>query len=102
LKDIHHLVENLKLLPNLDNLNINGNPVCKNPNFKTILLVNLPNIKILDGKPISSKFREDCQVKVKKQEGLLEILLSNYCELIKLHSVFKVILNILYINILYL
>ena len=46
------LFETLKQLPNLVNLNINGNPVTKLFTFNMILCHEFPNIVWLDGKVI--------------------------------------------------
>lgn len=37
--------------------------------------------------PITAEDRRDSEIKIKKYDGLLDIMLMNYCELIQLNSV---------------
>jgi len=87
IEDLQDLLQNLFLLPTLETLALNGNPVCKRHNYKNLLVSSLPKLKILDGKMISQEERIQAEVSLRKEKGLLDLMLSNYCELIKLNSV---------------
>lgn len=77
----------LALLPQLETLSLNGNPVCKEHNYKNILISGLPKLKNFDGKIVTVEERNECEIRLRKEKGLLDLMLSNYCELIKLNSV---------------
>ena len=85
--DLPNLLTFLALLPNLEVLALNGNPVCKQHNYKNILVSNLQKLKLFDGKPVTIEERNEAEVRLRKEKGLLDLMLSNYCELIKLNSV---------------
>lgn len=68
-----------------------GNPVCEQHNYRNILVSSLPNLKILDGKNITAEERNSAEVRLRKENGLLNLMLNNYCELIKLNSVRQII-----------
>ena len=54
IKDISALQE-LRRLPNLESLNMQGNPVVKHPIYKALVLTALPNLTLHDGK-VTNKF----------------------------------------------
>ncbi|KAL4455778.1 hypothetical protein ABPG74_003188 [Tetrahymena malaccensis] len=88
----HNELSNVKILRqisqlnSLEQLNLSGNPIAKHPNYKIYLLTVLPNLKSLDGRPVSEEARLKAEIKAKQQTQLLQLMLRNYCEIIKLNS----------------
>jgi len=59
-----------------------GNPVCKHPTYKLLILSVLPNLTILDDKNVEIDDRTEAEIKIKMYSGLIEMMVSNYCEII--------------------
>ena len=104
MEDINCLNE-LRNLLKLESLILEGNPLVNLPNYKSIVISLLPNLKFLDSKVLipskktytikknlykkmlTMSEKEICQKKLKLQYELLEKMLDNYCNLIQLQSV---------------
>ncbi|KIL69842.1 hypothetical protein M378DRAFT_1050127 [Amanita muscaria Koide BX008] len=47
---------------NLESLNLGGNPLANEKNFRPITIARIPSLKVLDGSPVSQKERDDCEL----------------------------------------
>lgn len=79
----------LEQLPSIEVLTLCGNPVCKLPNYRPLIISMLPCLRTLDGKPVTQDEKHKSEVNLRTQSGLLDLLLSNYCELIKMNNLQK-------------
>ncbi len=80
------VISQLKALVHLEQLCIEGNPVCSTLNFKALLVASIPSLKLLDGAAISARTLEQARLRVAKDQELLDTLLSNYSALITNHQ----------------
>lgn len=76
----------LELLPSIEVLTLSGNPICRLPNYRPLVISLLPCLRSFDGKPVTSEEKHKSEVNLRTQSGLLNLLLSNYCELIKMNN----------------
>eukprot|EP00825_Cyclidium_porcatum_P037047 TRINITY_DN4018_c0_g1_i9.p2 TRINITY_DN4018_c0_g1~~TRINITY_DN4018_c0_g1_i9.p2 ORF type:complete len:293 (-),score=64.16 TRINITY_DN4018_c0_g1_i9:1043-1921(-) len=76
----------LSELHQLQSLNLKGNPVCQFPTYRQLIIKALPNLKLLDDKPVTEEDRINAEIKLKNYEELLQVLLKNYCDFIQLNS----------------
>ena len=87
LEDLDEVLNVLIQLPYLTNLSLNGNPFCKIPFYREVIISRLKQLTVLDGKNVQEAEVEGSSLLFKKIEGIMEILLSNFIELIKLDNV---------------
>eukprot|EP00347_Sterkiella_histriomuscorum_P020923 403335938 len=70
-------LKKLKLLSQLENLRIEGNPIVNLfPNIRATIIYLLPQLKNLDGQQIKQSERQESEVIYKKQQAIIEMLFN--------------------------
>ena len=59
INEMHELQYLAHLAPTLQSLSLEGNPICSIPAYKSICIRLLPNLRVLDGKPVTLQDRQD-------------------------------------------
>jgi len=80
-------VYHLKRLSQLEELDLRGNPIATRPGYRQTMLLFLKNLKVLDGRDIKASERLKVPQELISQYELLDRLLKNYAEILRLQSV---------------
>jgi len=80
-------VYHLRGLSQIENLDLRGNPIITRPAYRHTVLLFLKNLKMLDGKPVKASERLKIPAELSSQYSLLDRLLRNYVEILRLQSV---------------
>lgn len=80
-------VYHLKSLSRLEELDLRGNAIATRPGYKETILLFLKNLRLLDGKTIKAADRLRIPQELSSQYSLLDRLLKNYSEILRLQSV---------------
>ena len=70
----------------LEALTLSGNPFCRVPNYRDYVVSSIPTLKSFDGKLLTQQDRQRCEINIRAQNNMLELLTKNYCDLILLNS----------------
>ncbi|GIL82713.1 hypothetical protein Vretifemale_11546, partial [Volvox reticuliferus] len=73
--------------PGLEALSLEGNPISYVPHYRARVALMLPNLKSLDGRPITDDERAAAPAAVAAEEATMAVLLRNACEVHKMASV---------------
>ncbi|EFJ41501.1 hypothetical protein VOLCADRAFT_98490 [Volvox carteri f. nagariensis] len=73
--------------PGLEALSLEGNPIAYVPYYRSRVLLALPGLKSLDGRPITEEERAGAPAAVAAEEATMAVLLRNACEVHKMASV---------------
>ncbi len=80
-------VESISVLGRLSELSIlslEGNPVCAIPNYRAQVIVALPALRLLDNVEVTQRERADARGVVKKQETMMNLMVSNHALIVSL------------------
>ncbi|GIL55169.1 hypothetical protein Vafri_10769 [Volvox africanus] len=73
--------------PGLEALSLEGNPIAYVPHYRARIALMLPNLKSLDGRPITDEERAAAPAAVAAEEATMAVLMRNACEVHKMASV---------------
>ncbi|GFR53194.1 hypothetical protein Agub_g15943, partial [Astrephomene gubernaculifera] len=73
--------------PGLEALSLEGNPLAYVPHYRSRVLLALPALKSLDGRPVTEEERAAAPGAVAAEEAVMTVLLRNACEVHKMASV---------------
>lgn len=84
-------LEPLTALQRLRNVNLTGNPLCDQPNYRFRVLAHLPQLQVLDTTDVSAKERELAPRIAAQDKALRAMVLANHFTIQKLQRIVKVI-----------
>ncbi|GLI67412.1 hypothetical protein VaNZ11_011607 [Volvox africanus] len=87
LTDPEHLDALAAACPGLEALSLEGNPIAYVPHYRARVALMLPNLKSLDGRPITDEERSAAPAAVAAEEATMAVLMRNACEVHKMASV---------------
>ncbi|GLC68628.1 hypothetical protein PLESTF_000716600 [Pleodorina starrii] len=73
--------------PGLEALSLEGNPIAYVPYYRSRVVLALPGLKALDGRPVTEEERAAAPAAVAAEEATMAVLLRNACEVHKMASV---------------
>ncbi|KAG2451177.1 hypothetical protein HYH02_003784 [Chlamydomonas schloesseri] len=73
--------------PRLEALSLEGNPLAMVPHYRSRVLLALPGLKALDGRPVTEEERAAAPGELAAEEATVAVLMRNACEVHKMASV---------------
>ncbi len=70
--------------PLLESLSLEGNPLCRLPNYRAHVVQMLPRLRMLDGRQVTDEERAAAVRAVDREDACMKVLVSNACSVHKM------------------